>query len=129
VMTSPDVAPTTGSRIDPILGFWINVAWLAGMLLVTPLYHPYSRLLFPLMTAVWLAAAGAVSWWLEVNINAGVSMEGGFRELSPLERIAGRITRGTGTGVTGFLSCHGTCRVSANSSDRLRCKSRPTALF
>ncbi len=93
-VTSPDAALATGSRIDPVLGFWINVAWLAGMLLVTPLYHPYSRLLFPLMTAVWLAAAGAVSWWLEANINAGVSMEGGFRELSPLERIAGRITSG-----------------------------------
>lgn len=82
------------AQVDPALGFWINVAWLAGMLLVTPLYHPYSRLMFPLMTAVWLAAAGAVSWWLEANINAGASPESEYRGLSPLERIAGRITTG-----------------------------------
>jgi hypothetical protein len=39
------------------------------MLLVTPLYHPYARLFFPLLASVWLAAAGGVSWWLESNLS------------------------------------------------------------
>lgn len=55
--------------IDPALGYCITLAWFCGMLLVTPLYHPYARLFFPLLASVWLAAAGGVSWWLESNLS------------------------------------------------------------
>ena len=58
-------APT----IDPALGLCTTLTWFAGMLIVTPLYHPYSRLFFPLLASIWLAAAGGVSWWLESNIS------------------------------------------------------------
>lgn len=60
-----DSAPT----IDPALGLCTTLTWFAGMLIVTPLYHPYSRLFFPLLASIWLAAAGGVSWWLESNIS------------------------------------------------------------
>ena len=58
-------APT----IDPALGLCTTLTWFAGMLMVTPLYHPYARLFFPLLASIWLAAAGGVSWWLESNIS------------------------------------------------------------
>ena len=55
--------------VDPSLAYCITLAWFCGMLLVTPLYHPYARLFFPLLASVWLAAAGGVSWWLESNLS------------------------------------------------------------
>ena len=55
--------------IDPALGFCITLAWFTGMLLSTPMYAPYSRLFFPLLAAIWLAAAGGVGWWLESNLS------------------------------------------------------------
>ncbi len=55
--------------VDPSLGYCITLTWFCGMLLVTPLYHPYARLFFPLLASVWLAAAGGVSWWLESNLS------------------------------------------------------------
>ena len=55
--------------IDPALGYCTTLAWFCGLLLVTPLYHPYARLFFPLLASVWLAAAGGVSWWLESNLS------------------------------------------------------------
>lgn len=59
----------TAPLVDPSLGYCITLAWFCGMLLVTPLYHPYARLFFPLLASVWLAAAGGVSWWLESNLS------------------------------------------------------------
>lgn len=58
-------APT----VDPALGLSITLAWFTGMLLATPTYTPYSRLFFPLLAAIWLAAAGGVGWWLESNLS------------------------------------------------------------
>lgn len=55
--------------IDPALGYCTTLAWFGGMLLVTPLYHPYARLFFPLLASVWLAAAAGISWWLESNLS------------------------------------------------------------
>ena len=60
--------------IDPSLGLCITFSWFVGLLVVTPLYHPYSRLLLPLLAAVWLAAAGGVGWWLESNISVARRM-------------------------------------------------------
>jgi hypothetical protein len=56
----PAVEPGEGCG----LGFWICLAWVSGLLLATPFYQPYSRLMLPLLGGIWLAAAGGVSWWL-----------------------------------------------------------------
>jgi hypothetical protein len=58
-------APT----VDPALGLSLTLAWFTGMLIATPMYTPYSRLFFPLLAAIWLAAAGGVGWWLESNLS------------------------------------------------------------
>jgi hypothetical protein len=55
--------------VDPSLGYCVTLTWFCGMLLVTPLYHPYARLFFPLLASIWLAAAGGFSWWLESNLS------------------------------------------------------------
>ena len=64
-ITDLESAPT----IDPALGFSITLAWFTGMLFATPMYTPYSRLFFPLLAAIWLAAAGGIGWWLESNLS------------------------------------------------------------
>ena len=56
------------AAVDPALGFWLLTAWFLGLLLVTPLYYPYSRLYLPLCAAVWLASAAALGWWLESGL-------------------------------------------------------------
>lgn len=58
-------APT----IDPTLGLCTVTAWLTGMLLTTPLYHPYPRLMLPLLTAIWIAASGGAGWWIESSLS------------------------------------------------------------
>lgn len=60
---------SSGSTINPDLGLCLTAVWLAAMLVVTPLYSPYSRLFFPLLAATWIAAAGGVSWWLESSLS------------------------------------------------------------
>jgi len=73
--TSPGALPLSAMdldcapKIDPTLGFCMTLTWFVGMLFSTPMYSPYSRLFFPLLAAVWLAAAGGVSWWLESNLS------------------------------------------------------------
>lgn len=66
-MTEEDlqIAPA----IDPALGFCIVACWFGGMLVTTPLYHPYSRLFFPFLASVWMASAAGVGWWLESNVS------------------------------------------------------------
>ncbi len=73
--TAPDAIPLTqgdldvAATTDPSLAFSILVCWFSGLLLVTPLYHPYARLFFPLLASIWLSAAAGVSWWLESNLS------------------------------------------------------------
>lgn len=38
-------------------------AWLIGMSIATPAYYPYPRLVFPLLTAIWLGIGLAVQTW------------------------------------------------------------------
>jgi hypothetical protein len=40
---------------------WLAAAWLIGLVVAVPLYHPYPRLLLPLVIAVALAIAGFVA--------------------------------------------------------------------
>ena len=46
------------------LAAWLLAAWYCGLLLATPLYHPYPRLTIPWMMSAWLGTA-ALAGWLE----------------------------------------------------------------
>ena len=47
------------------------VAWVCGMTVATPLYHPYPRLVFPWLTAIWLGVGLAIQLWRNrASINA-----------------------------------------------------------
>jgi len=67
IYNSADLA--AAPTIDPMLGACLVVTWFCGMMLTTPMYHPYPRLSLPLLTSIWLAAAGGLSWWVEATIN------------------------------------------------------------
>jgi hypothetical protein len=69
------------------LGFWLTAAWCAGLLAVTPLYQPFSRLLFPLAGGVWLAAAGGVGWWFECQLILFSRPKAGMRRTHFAERF------------------------------------------
>ena len=64
-----DADLNSAASIDPALSSCILVAWFSGMLLATPMYHPFPRLSLPLLAAIWLAAAAGITWWMEANIN------------------------------------------------------------
>ncbi|WP_437186496.1 ArnT family glycosyltransferase [Planctomicrobium sp. SH668] len=55
-----DAANAPALRTLP-LGMWILLAWILGLLLTTPLYRPYPRLILPLLTALVMGAAIGVS--------------------------------------------------------------------
>ena len=59
----------SAASIDPALSSCILLAWFGGMLLATPMYHPFPRLSLPLLAAIWLAAAAGMTWWMEATIN------------------------------------------------------------
>jgi hypothetical protein len=74
----PDVQPQswfgnadrrTTASVDPALGLCLTAVWFAGLLIATPRYAPYGRLMFPMLTGIWLAAAGGISWWVESNLS------------------------------------------------------------
>ena len=46
------------------LGLWLVAAWLVGLTLTTPLYHPYPRLMLPWLVACWIGVAfcAELSW-------------------------------------------------------------------
>ena len=46
------------------------------MLFATPMYSPFSRLFFPLLAAIWLAAAAGIGWWLESNLSVARQIVG-----------------------------------------------------
>lgn len=66
-LTATDLqcAPT----INPDLGICVVTAWCVGMLVTTPLYHPYPRLFMPLLAGIWLGASAGVGWWVESNLS------------------------------------------------------------
>ena len=53
------------------LAAWLLAGWFCGLLLATPLYHPYPRLTIPWMISAWLGTA-ALAGWLESR--AGCSL-------------------------------------------------------
>jgi 4-amino-4-deoxy-L-arabinose transferase-like glycosyltransferase len=58
-----------GPTIDPTLGACVIVTWFLGMLLTTPLYHPYPRLFMTLMAAIWAGASAGIGWWIESTLS------------------------------------------------------------
>ena len=42
------------------LPYWLLAAWVAGLLLATPLYTPYPRLVLPLLSAIWVGGGYGV---------------------------------------------------------------------
>lgn len=59
------LAPT----VNPLLAQCTCLSWIGGLLLTTPFYHPYPRLMLPMTAGVWLAASGGVGWWIEANLS------------------------------------------------------------
>ncbi|MCA9036257.1 MAG: glycosyltransferase family 39 protein [Planctomycetaceae bacterium] len=57
------------ATVDPLLAACVVTVWFVAMLLVTPFYAPYPRLFLPLLTSIWLGAAGGVGWWIESNLS------------------------------------------------------------
>lgn len=48
-------------KSDPVgLAGWLTLAWICGLSLTTPCYHPYPRLTLPWLTAVWMGVGLAV---------------------------------------------------------------------
>lgn len=75
--------------IDPTLGVCLVTVWFAGMLLTTPMYHPYPRLSLPLLCSIWLAAAGGLSWWMESTISVARNDE--LQSLTSLQTLMRRL--------------------------------------
>ncbi|MBM4074284.1 MAG: glycosyltransferase family 39 protein, partial [Planctomycetes bacterium] len=42
---------------------WMILAWFTGMTLVTPMYYPYPRLMFPWLFSIWIGSGLAVQMW------------------------------------------------------------------
>ena len=80
--TSPGALPLSPTdlecapAIDPTLGLCTTLTWFVGMLFATPMYSPFSRLFFPLLAAIWLAAAAGIGWWLESNLSVARQIVG-----------------------------------------------------
>ncbi len=55
--------------MDPQLAACIVTAWFCGLLISLPTYTPFPRLLLPLLTVVWIAAAAGIGWWVEACVN------------------------------------------------------------
>lgn len=60
------------SRLDDStddLALYFLAAWIGGLFLVTPLYHPYPRLTLPLLCAIWIGAGAAISRVAELALH------------------------------------------------------------
>ena len=76
-------------HLDPQLAACLITAWFCGMLLMTPRYTPFPRLLLPLLTAVWIAAAAGAGWWIEACINvARTTAQSGTRSRLSFLQVA-----------------------------------------
>lgn len=84
-------------RIDPDLTAATVGVWFVALLTVTPLYHPYVRLMFPLVSATWMASAAGIGWWIESNLSVARRGAMYFRQLTWVDR-AGQIAVSALTG-------------------------------
>ncbi len=58
--------PSQGPESDRALAYWMTAAWLIGLLVLTPLYRAYPRLVLPSLVATWLAAGATLGRSLDV---------------------------------------------------------------
>ena len=56
-------AKTPQRLTDQTLAGWLLAAWFCGLLLATPLYKPYPRLMFPWLMASWLGTSALIGFW------------------------------------------------------------------
>ncbi|MDA1053332.1 MAG: glycosyltransferase family 39 protein [Planctomycetota bacterium] len=54
-----------GEDTSDYLALYFLAAWIAGLFIATPLYHPYPRLTLPWLCAVWIGAGIAISRLVE----------------------------------------------------------------
>jgi dolichyl-phosphate-mannose-protein mannosyltransferase len=87
-----DADLNSAASIDPALSSCILVAWFSGMLVTTPMYHPFPRLSLPLLAAIWLAAAAGITWWMEATIN--VARRGDETTVTRQQRVMKRLVTG-----------------------------------
>jgi hypothetical protein len=74
---------SAGWLLGPVLLIWLarnhspttflHATWLVGLLLLTPLYRPYPRLMLPLVAAGWLAFGAALAELVRVRGEMGAA--------------------------------------------------------
>lgn len=75
---------STGSPTAPPLGWWILLAWIAGLTLATPMYRPYPRLILPWMISMIMAAGLGLAHCFQFRKLQSLSSEPVSPRLSPL---------------------------------------------
>lgn len=68
-----EAAPEDEHRSRQWFGTWLHLAWLCGLLLATPMYRPYPRLVLPLMCVGSLATGAAIVRLLKGRLIARLS--------------------------------------------------------
>ncbi|MDA0282033.1 MAG: glycosyltransferase family 39 protein [Planctomycetota bacterium] len=66
-------ATATSTDARRWFGLWLHLAWLCGLILATPLYRPYPRLILPLLCVGWLATGIAIVRLLRGSLVSGKS--------------------------------------------------------
>jgi hypothetical protein len=60
-----------GEDAERALAYWITLAWLVGLLALTPLYRAYPRLVLPSLVASWLGSGAAIGMLFDVLSRRG----------------------------------------------------------
>jgi dolichyl-phosphate-mannose-protein mannosyltransferase len=66
-------------RLPASSSVWLLTAWIGGLTVATPFYHPYPRLVLPWLLAAWLGVGLAVQRWRERS----ASSKDGVRDARP----------------------------------------------
>lgn len=71
---------------------WLCLAWLCGLLLATPFYRPYPRLLVPLLGVAWIGTGAALARVLRSFCNTDLVQPsvGGSQDVEPVPQPSGK---------------------------------------
>jgi 4-amino-4-deoxy-L-arabinose transferase-like glycosyltransferase len=69
----------TAERDRDDLALYFLAAWIGGLLITTPLYHPYPRLALPWLCALWIGAGFAISRLVETSVKPNDEQRGAMR--------------------------------------------------
>lgn len=58
---------------------WFALAWICGLSVATPFYHPYPRLILPWLMGVWLGTGLAIQWLVQSGRFLGPPAIGALR--------------------------------------------------